>query len=194
MFMLPKNFPHLIGFCGFARSGKDTAFEYLSKLLKAKYGHEGHKRIALADKLKEHLKPLMEIAKGLGYDILEPTNKEIFRPMFVEWSRVLKRLTNRETVWLDLVKEDIEKNIKYGNIVYITDVRYWYEVEYLLENGGKVLFLERLDVIPANLEEDYSFRQIKEVYKKIIDENTVYNNETKEDLALNCLKIINGEK
>lgn len=188
--MIPERLPHLIGFCGFARSGKDTAFEYLSKLIEKKYDYKLHKRIAFADKIKQHLKPLSDIAKNLGYDVSIPENKEKFRPMYVEWSRVLKKLTDNDTIWLDLVKEDISNNIYLGNIVYITDVRYWYEVEYILSNKGKVIFLERLNITAPNMEEDYSFRQIQNIYKKYIDGYTVYNNGTKEELSENCLKLL----
>ena len=188
--MIPKRLPHLIGFCGYARTGKDTAYQYLSKLIQKKYDFHGRKRIAFADKLKEHLKELTDICNELGYDISIPENKEKFRPMYVEWSRVLKNLTGNDYVWLDLVKEEIERNIEVGNIVYITDVRYWYEVEYILSKGGKVVFLERMNINAPNAEENYSFRQIKEMYKKEIDKYTVYNNGTKEKLAENCLKIL----
>ena len=188
--MIPKRLPHLIGFCGYARTGKDTAYQYLSKLIQKKYDFHGRKRIAFADKLKEHLKELTDICDELGFNISIPENKEKFRPMYVEWSRVLKNLTDNEYIWLDLVKEEIERNIEVGNIVYITDVRYWYEVEYILSKGGKVIFLERLNINAPNAEENYSFRQIKEMYKKEIDRYTVYNNGTKEELAENCLKIL----
>jgi len=189
--MIPKRLPHLIGFCGYARTGKDTAYQYLSKLIQKKYDFHGRKRIAFADKIKKHLEQLTNICKELGFDVSIPENKEKFRPMYVEWSRVLKFMTGNETIWLDLVKEEIETNInKVGNIVYITDVRYWYEVEYILSKGGKVIFLERLNIDAPNPEENYSFRQIKEIFKKEIDRYTVYNNGTKEELAENCLKIL----
>lgn len=188
--MIPKRLPHLIGFCGYARTGKDTAYQYLSKLIQKKYDFHGRKRIAFADKIKEHLKELSDICDELGFNISIPENKEKFRPMYVEWSKVLKNLTGNDYIWLDLVKEEIERNIEVGNIVYITDVRYWYEVEYILSKGGKVIFLERLNINAPNAEENYSFRQIKEMYKKEIDRYTVYNNETKEELAENCLKIL----
>lgn len=188
--MIPKRLPHLIGFCGYARTGKDTAYQYLSKLIQKKYDFHGRKRIAFADKIKEHLKELTDICDELGFNVSIPENKEKFRPMYVEWSRVLKNLTDNEYIWLDLVKEEIERNIEVGNIVYITDVRYWYEVEYILSKGGKVIFLERLNINAPNTEENYSFRQIKEMYKKEIDRYTVYNNGTKEELAENCLKIL----
>lgn len=188
--MIPKRLPHLIGFCGYARTGKDTAYQYLSKLIQKKYDFHGRKRIAFADKLKEHLKELTDICDELGFNVSIPENKEKFRPMYVEWSRVLKNMTGNDYIWLDLVKEEIERNIEVGNVVYITDVRYWYEVEYILSKGGKVIFLERLNINAPNAEENYSFRQIKEMYKKEIDKYTVYNNGTKEELAENCLKIL----
>lgn len=188
--MLPINFPHLIGFCGYARTGKDTAYQYLSKLIEKKYEHKGNVRIAFADKIKEHLKPLYDISKKLGYDISIPENKEKFRPMYVEWSKVLKKLTSNETIWLDLVKEDIANNIYLNNIVYITDVRYYYEVEYILSKGGKVIFLERNDITAPNIEEEMSFREIKNLYKSYIERYIVYNNDSKEKLAENCLNVL----
>ena len=76
--MIPKRLPHLIGFCGYARTGKDTAYQYLSHLIQKKYDFHGRKRIAFADNIKEHLKHLTDICDELGYNVSIPENKLLF--------------------------------------------------------------------------------------------------------------------
>ena len=73
-----KTVARLIGICGFARSGKDTAASMLMM--------RGFTRIAFADVLKD------EVCRtfGLTREGLE-RDKEMWRPLLVEWGRGRRR-------------------------------------------------------------------------------------------------------
>lgn len=180
----------IIGFCGIARSGKNTAAEYLAKLLE-KYDGRESEFVGFADELKSHLSPLVKMCKKNGIDTHSSEFKEKFRPMWVEWSRVLKELTNNKQIWVDLAWDRIQNICIYnGNVCMITDVRYDYEIDFIINHGGTIIFLERPDTYVPNDEEAESFKKIYETYKDMIKDFKIINDSTKEELGERCYKLL----
>lgn len=176
----------MIGFCGFARTGKNAAATELSKLLPEKT----FKEFAFAAAIKEDLAPCTEWCRKFGADISSDTFKEQFRPMYVLWSKVAKVITDNEQVWIDRIKYDLLYYHDIGHIPLITDVRYKYEIDFILKHKGIVLYIDRPDYLPKNDEEEDSFKVIESHYKDYIKEHTVYNDSSKENLGKNCLTIL----
>lgn len=185
--------PRIIGFCGYARSGKNTAAEELSKILMSEFDLQKIQMIGFADPLKENLFPLIELCERQGYETKSPEFKEMFRPMYVEWSKVYKNITNNNKIWCEMAMKRISDSIY--PLTMITDVRYVYEIEEIRKSGGVVIYLHKPNVQAANTEEYYSFGEIMYRYKNSFkgkDDSILFvkNDGTKRDLGINCYEIL----
>ena len=162
--MTPK--PRLIGLCGYARSGKDTAAEYLA----AEHGYE---RRAFADKLRalaEAIDPILG-EDGVGYSYTEAVwdySYEVAKDRFPELRRFLVALGKgvREVlgpdVWVDacLPRPGVVSPLSPFEHIVVSDVRYLNEVQRIIDLGGEVWYVNRRLLDPANPEEARSFREI----------------------------------
>ena len=167
----------IIGFSGFARCGKNTAADEFAKLVDCEC-----KYFAFADTLKNDLQPLVDkLSDYHGKDF-----KEQFRSMYVAWSKTAKHITGNETYWIDRIKDDILSANRPDNLVLITDVRYHYEYDFILNNGGVVFYISRPNCFPANDEEARSFTDIQHLYPDVI-ENPIRNNDSKVRLGQKVL-------
>lgn len=187
------NKPRIIGFCGFARTGKNTAANVLTRLLLDTYDIDRIKQLGFADILKLDLEYLVDKCKDYGCDIGTPDFKEKFRPMYVEWSRVYKNITGNNEIWCDLAFKKIE-SWQYP-LVMITDVRYDYEIDRIKKNDGVVFYIDRPGFNPANDEEEQSFGQIYEKYQSTFDGSSsdviiVKNDGTKLNLGIKCFESL----
>ena len=130
----------VIGFCGFAFSGKDTAAEPLIE--------RGFQRIAFADPLKARA------ARALGISVDEVNaRKRELRPFLVELGRAGRLLD--PDMWVDLAFYD-----RLITNVVVTDVRYLNEVRTVLDMDGVVVFINRPGANAANDEERESIAEI----------------------------------
>lgn len=164
---LNKQFPKIIGFCGYATVGKDYSADLLLKYLSARY-IVGVKK-SFASSLKTDCKSL--------YDIFEKyysahrnddlaTKKELFRPIWVLWSRVLKDASKNDKIWVERLRPELNNLIINNLIPLVTDVRYIYEVEEIVKMGGCVIRINSDKIKPANAEEEYSFGEIDMNFKR----------------------------
>ena len=143
----------IIGICGYARSGKDTAAKGLIE--------DGWRRVAFADGLKSDvMSALVESAKRANlpktmwpqWRILEdPELKEKFRPLLVEYGRAMRALN--PDYWIRRLAHCFVKGS--GKFV-ITDVRYPNEAAWIRERGGIVIRVVRPGIAAANSEEENS--------------------------------------
>jgi hypothetical protein len=151
----------VIGFCGYAKSGKDTAAKVLID--------QGWKRVAFADALKsdilymmclgsKHMKLAKDATPNWSW-FNDPVKKEMLRPLMVEYGRAMRRFV--PDYWIRRAKH-LYLHGK-GNFV-ITDVRYANEAAMIREMGGIVLKVERMGVNPANEEERNSFQTFSPDY------------------------------
>lgn len=157
--MLKAN-PPVIGLCGYARVGKDTAGEILVK-------QYGYKRIAFADKLREMatmLNPLIrngdevktynEWVNLLGYDTAKMTLVG-FRPFLVSLGESVRNVLG-ESTWINAV---IPLNYN-GPSLVITDVRYKNEADRVKMLGGIVIRIDKPGVTAPNETEAVALPQI----------------------------------
>jgi len=152
---LPKNL--IIGFTGYAGSGKDTAGKILCE-------HYGFKRLSFADKLKEEVAtafsidlnyfhdvklkdtPLLDMPivinnftlEALGEDIL--INHKYYTPrlLCIYYAACLKGQDN--DVWIKKVNRQLSGD--YGRVI-ITDVRYLNEADWIKKRFGYVLRISK---------------------------------------------------
>lgn len=134
----------LIGLCGYARTGKDTAAANMP----------GWHRFAFADALKSDLAPLLA---DVGCDLADAEHKTTARPLLVAWGATARAF--RPAYWVERLFRAIDFSKR--ERVIITDVRYPNEVAEILRRGGVVVRIVRPGIGPANDEEARSIAQIE---------------------------------
>jgi hypothetical protein len=135
----------LIGLCGYAGVGKDTAAANMP----------GWKRVAFADPLKDDLRPLV---KMVGCDLSNPSHKAKARQLMVAWGATARAF--QADFWIDRTMDGVRDYLKDGCRVVITDVRYPNEVKAILDLGGKVVRVFRNGFGPVSEEEARSVIEI----------------------------------
>jgi hypothetical protein len=161
----------LIGLCGYARTGKDTAVEALVA--------NGWSRVAFADALKD------EVCRTFGTTpaALE-ANKADWRPMLVEWGRARRR--QDQDYWITRVMATVADRLTSG--VVISDVRYWNEAKYIRDHGGVIVRLHRPGFEAANEEERTTITLIDGAWK-VLGLRNLINDSSVETLHRNILAI-----
>ena len=144
----------LIGLAGYAQSGKDTVGKVFTERADCT-------RLAFADYLKDDLAEL----EGIPREWLDdPVRKEQYR----EKMKILGRERREEDPfhWIDRLRPRWQED---GNYV-ITDCRYLNELEEVIDCDGVWFYIIKYrvvdgaeyDTLPANEEEERSFREITE--------------------------------
>lgn len=140
----------IIGISGVARSGKDTLANGFVEIFK-KCGIKA-KRHALADELKKEVKSFL--LKNIGIDSFTQNDhdKKIIRPFLVSYGTHLRRELN-PNCWI----EKLTENLKDDSLAIISDIRYENEAQWILDQGGFLIHITRLNgqetIPPANEEE-----------------------------------------
>lgn len=165
----------IVGLCGYAQVGKDTAAAELAK--------SGWIRWAFADFLKADLSRL--VRQHLNRDIWTVTGKtkEKLRPLMVAWGAVCRSFD--PNFWVNRLFAELPQE---GRFI-ISDVRYLNEVRAIQNAGGIVIYIARPGFGPANEEEE---RSIKELWAgdKSPFWGAVKNDSTPEAMGQAVLKII----
>lgn len=141
---------NIIGVTGFARSGKDTFYQQSSKILsKAKCF-----RYAFADALKEESDEFLKKHVGISAFTEDPEDKELIRPFLVTYGTELRRKLD-PSCWISKVESMIEKNHNNSseNFIFITDVRFENEAQWVKSIGGAIVNVTREGIKPANQDE-----------------------------------------
>ena len=117
----------LIGLTGRKQSGKDTVC-----LLLGEFSRIPILRRAFADPLKK------EAANALGVSLSEiEGNKELYRPALQWWGTEFRRRTDPQ-YWINKMPP-----ISFGFLTIVTDVRFQNEADYITNNGGVMVRVER---------------------------------------------------
>ncbi|HPA40374.1 MAG TPA: hypothetical protein PKV69_00045 [Candidatus Hydrogenedentes bacterium] len=158
----------LVGLCGFAGAGKDTAALGLAAA--------GWARLAFADALRD------EVAGVLGMDPDEfrskyegdPAFKESVRPLLV--AHGARRRSSDRAYWIDIMRRRIEGLPPGCPGAVITDIRYRDEGRFVREDmGGVVIRIERPGTAAADREE-------RRTVPSVEADATLRNDGTAEDL------------
>lgn len=140
----------IIGVTGFARSGKDTFFQESSKILsKAKCY-----RYAFADALKDESDDFLKRNVGISAFTENNQDKELIRPFLVTYGTHLRRKLN-PNCWIEKVEKLIDDNHQdsNNNFIFITDVRFENEAQWVKSIGGIITKVTRDNVKAANEDE-----------------------------------------
>jgi hypothetical protein len=146
----------IIGFCGRAGAGKDTAAQLLQDLWWPEFAEFGAAsarvtRVALADPMRDMLRALGIPAEYLSDRALKEapipgldrSYRQLAQTLGTEWGRNC----NGEDFWLKVAGLKI-RNAK--GLVMITDVRFPNEADWLRAQGGYLVRIDRPGVAAVN--------------------------------------------
>mgnify|MGYP003326149020 CR=1 FL=1 len=108
---------NIIGVTGFARSGKDTFYNYSTKALNRAKCY----RYAFADALKEECDSFLQANLGISAFTEEAQEKELIRPFLVTYGTEIRRKLD-PFCWIKKVEASIEENHPASdkNFIFIT--------------------------------------------------------------------------
>lgn len=179
-----KNTNLVIGLSGFATTGKDLFCEVLIKRLK-EFNIEA-KRLALADALKNDINQFFIDKCGLNIFSCKPEEKELLRPLLVEYGRI-KRKQSDGQYWTSILNNAITIN-KSNNIVsIITDIRYDEypkDEKYWIKeiHKGVLVYIKKYNLVP-NMEATYGGYPVQNGFNK------EYTKAPNKDEQKNCLEL-----
>ena len=134
---------NIIGLAGKKQSGKDTVYQIASELLESPVG-----RIAFADPLKQ------EVSEATGYrvDFIEE-HKQEFRSLLQVWGTDFRRHFCGTDYWIEKMDNALEKAKGNYKNLFVTDVRFPNEADFIRSKGGKLIRVERRYMSYANVQD-----------------------------------------
>lgn len=163
----------MIGLCGYARAGKDTAA----------LGMIGYVRKAFADALKVEAAAYSMSVYRINPMHCTPEEKEQIRWFLVGHGRA-RRMQNQD-YWIESLESSLPDALPRSKIV-VTDVRYPNECEWIERNGGRVVWINRPGIGPVCDEERES---ILKIVSRGLVSATIDNDSTPEELARRVLEV-----
>jgi hypothetical protein len=160
--MLEDSFVNnIIGIAGASRSGKDTLCKAFIRVLKREFDLIGVRKSLAGDIIKSDLYDILY--KNLKIDpFTEKTEeKNIIRPLLVEYGKLMRNKT-KGRYFLDnfcptINAVNIIPDIRYDE--YEKDEVYWLKNEV----NGVLIFIERENILDANISELKNNKTIKEI-------------------------------
>jgi hypothetical protein len=155
----------IIGLCGYARSGKDEFYKAVSGTYTRK--------LAFATRVKQEVQDFLNVHFPGKFDVINNDADKIFwRKLLVDWGDTCRKVD--PNIWIDKLKADNASILPDNSIVkYITDVRYFNEAQWVLDNNGILIMIKRADVFADNDVEDETIGDIiarlKDKYFKIFN-------------------------
>lgn len=141
---MAENYPSPVGIAGAAGSGKDTVADYLALM--------GYQKVSFALPLKKALSVMFETDfvnmsredKEKPLKTLGVTPRRLMQTLGTEWGRQIID----EDVWVKALDMHIQAQPPWQCFV-VPDVRFPNEVQWIRDNGGILIFLERSGAVPV---------------------------------------------
>jgi len=140
----------LIGICGLARCGKDSFYNLSQPFFNS--AQKKHKRYAFADALKQEADELLAKYVGISAFTEKQTEKEIIRPFLVTYGTHIRRKLDPDC-WINKIQGDVMADLDQEIYVFVTDVRFENEIDWIHEMGGETVHITRSGNIAPNQEE-----------------------------------------
>lgn len=144
----------IFAFSGYGTVGKTTAANALESILNKK-GSTVY-RCSFAYELRKELARFVEKQLGFSVFTTNPKEKVILRPLLVTWGTDIRRKLD-ENYWVKKMKltfNNIKKNNDHDSVVIVDDLRFENEAEWIHNEGGKIIFLNRQNINPINNDEN----------------------------------------
>ena len=147
----------IIAIGGNARSGKDTLADNLVNILKDL--DIKAQKVSFASALRHSVDDFLLKELGISAFTEKKEEKDIIRPFLVFWGTDIMRNQDQE-VWI----KRLQKLLKPDQISIISDLRFTNELDWVRENEGISIMLNRAGIGPANKHEE---EQNKKLYKLV---------------------------
>lgn len=187
-------YPAIVGFCGKARSGKDTAAMYLAQMY-------GYHHASFAGGIKAMVKTLLQyrgvdeetISRMLHSDLKEDITthlnmtspRHVMQTLGTEWGR----MNIHPHFWVDTELDHIQSAV--GDVpVVFSDVRFENEVEAIRRKGGVVIYLERNAVGLRDITGNHVSESVE--YLRSFCTHVVPNNGTLSELQTKLDYLVGG--
>lgn len=192
-----ENIPPCVILIGFARSGKDTAADYLSE----KYGYKKRSSGTKMKDLMSYMPVYIENIEKDGTKVYKTYKEWIdlygyeeckdkvtgFRKALVGLGHGA-RIILYEDIWIDRSLEDVKK----GYRVVVADGRYQSEINKTRELGGIAIEVQRTE--PANETERNSLKDIRPNYRIINKDITLEEFKQKLDTIMKIERTREGKE
>lgn len=124
----------IIGLSGKKQCGKDTVYDISHEQF-----HLGTVfKLAFADGVKE------EVAQACGVTVqYMEANKDIFRRIYQWWGTDFRRNLYGQDYWIKYLANKMRGSEKYYEHLFITDVRFRNEADWIKSQGGKLVRIQR---------------------------------------------------
>ena len=160
----------VIGLAGKKQSGKDTVYEIARKQLpKLRVG-----RAAFADPLKAEVAHVTQ----MNVSFIE-ANKDKLRLLLQAWGADFRRQFYGQEYWVNAMRHVLRDADKHADVLFITDLRYENEAEFVHELGGVVVRVDRWMVNGGD--DTHSSEMVMDGYDGY--DNALDNNGDKSQLA-----------
>jgi hypothetical protein len=141
----------IIGLTGLARSGKDSFFNFAKNyLIKNDFKI---KKYAFADALKKECEEFIYNNTGISVFTEDSYEKNLIRPTLVAYGTHLRRMIDPDC-WIKKISKSVEEDEKNDHIIFITDVRYPNELEWIKSIGGSIIHISKEGNLCPNAEEN----------------------------------------
>ena len=140
----------LVGICGLARCGKDSFYNFSKPFFES--AGKKHKRYAFADALKQEADELLTKYVGISAFTEKQIEKEIIRPFLVTYGTHIRRKLEPDC-WINKIQDDVLADLDQEIYVFVTDVRFENEIDWIHEMGGETVHITRSGNIAPNQEE-----------------------------------------
>ena len=179
---------NLIGLCGFARSGKDSFANFILEEQESCHTPKAE-ALSFAYALRKELESFVFSKLGISTFTEDPKEKEIIRPLLVCWGTEVIRKRIDKNYWVKEVEKKAQINRKNQITSIITDVRFENEINWIKEEKGLSVFVERENIGPKNADELHYTLPLKEKCDLTFTWPTLKNFNTEgKRLALHFLK------
>lgn len=182
----------IIGISGKKQSGKDTVFEFAKKSIKTTV-----LKFAFADGVKEECSK----ATGVSFNAME-SRKDIYRKLYQWWGTEFRRGLFDNNYWIDylrnkilsneIINKDESENLGKGVVVFITDVRFKNEADWIKSVGGFLIRIDRKDnkfyKNPDNHQSEIELDEYDKFDWTIVNNHTLEVLEGATKIALNYIK------
>lgn len=178
----------LIGICGLARCGKDSFYNF-SKPFFESAGRK-HKRYAFADSLKQEADELLSKYVGISAFTEDSKQKEIIRPFLVTYGTHVRRKLNKNC-WVDKIKDSVSRDLSEQTYVFVTDVRFKNEINWIHEMGGEAIHITRTGNVAPNQEELDNDPILKKESRNHIEWGN-FNNENMNEISNKVTELLSS--
>jgi len=123
----------LIGLSGKKQSGKDSIYRIAADSLRSRVG-----RVGFADAVKHEVSEVT----GFRRDFIEKHKSE-FRTLLQVWGTEFRRHFFGNDYWIEKMETVIENSKEHYDYMFITDVRFSNEAEFIKSHNGLLVKVER---------------------------------------------------